>query len=141
MPPLTLLISGDGEAQRRGEGWKTVFAPHQALLPGPWPLGPASADGLKSREATRSSTYPPKRWPLHLSSCLSAPTSSLQATGMLSVLMAASTLTGPCKKMLGDTAVWPPMWQALSTEMWSWWSRVSLRSQDGGDGLRGKCLR
>ncbi|GAB1286208.1 Hemicentin-2 [Apodemus speciosus] len=32
-------------------------------------------------------------------------------------------LTGPCKKMPADTAVWPPMWQALSTEMWSWWSR------------------
>lgn len=120
--PLTLLISGDGGSQRR---MRAECAPNQALLP-------ALVPGLLVQ-------HPEMAWrteKFHLCSCFSAPTSSPQATGMLSVLTAAYTLTEPCKKMLGDTAVWPPMWQALSTEMWSWWSRVSLRSQDGGGGPR-----
>lgn len=103
----------------------------------PWSLGPVYPTDLGGSGAPGGGSYPLKCQSLYPSSCLPVLTSSLQEATMLSVLMEASTLTGLCKRMLGNTAVWPPMWQALSTETWSWWSRVSPGPQDGGNGLRG----
>lgn len=111
------------ESQGRGLGaGQSRHHPLPAPPPSQSNLLPA---GLAGSVVSEGSLLTGLEWACGPIWCFLTLTSSHLAAGILSEPTAVSTLTGPCRKTQGGTAVWSPTQLALSKGMWSWLSRVS----------------